>query len=187
MGRMATRAVSTPYAHIPNALTLARFALIPVFVAMVLAADGAGSYAAAAVFALAGATDQVDGWLARRWHVESRFGKVADPLADRLMISVAVVLMWLEGRLPAVGALIVLSRDVLLLAGYKVLVPRGYDFEVNLLGKVATWALYASIALLLVTEEGTAWPMWLFWAGVVLAVAAAAQYAMKARREVIAP
>ena len=54
--------------------------------------------------------------------------------------------------------MIVLLRDVLLLLGYKVLVPRGYDFEVNTLGKIATWLLYAAIALLLVTQEGTAWP-----------------------------
>ena len=67
---------------------------------MVLAADGEGSYGAAAVFALAGATDQVDGWLARRWHVESRFGTFADPLADRLMIDAAVVLL-LAGRAAA--------------------------------------------------------------------------------------
>ena len=135
----------------------------------------------------AAATDQLDGWLARRWHVESQFGKVADPLADRLMIGVAVVLMWAEGRLPGRRPLIVLARDVLLLAGYKVLVPRGYDFEVNTLGKIATWVLYASLAFVLVTEEGTAWPLWLFWAGVVLAVCASVQYALKARREVVRP
>jgi phosphatidylglycerophosphate synthase len=95
--------------------------------------------------------------------------------------------MWAEGRLPALAALIVLARDVLLLAGYKVLVPRGYDFEVNTLGKIATWVLYASLALVLVTEEGTAWPIWLFWVGVVLAIAALVQYALKARREVVRP
>jgi hypothetical protein len=64
-------------------------------------------------------------------------------------------------------------------------VPRGYDFEVNTLGKVATWVLYASLALVLVTEEGTAWPIWLFWVGVLLAIAASVQYALKARREVV--
>ena len=68
--------------------------------------------------------------------------------------------------------------------GYKLVVPRGYDFEVNRLGKVATWILYAALALVIVTNEGTDWPVWLFWLGVALAVVAAAQYVLKARREV---
>jgi phosphatidylglycerophosphate synthase len=71
-----------------------------------------------------------------------------------------------------------------MVAGYKLVVPRGYDFEVNALGKLATWVLYASLALLIVTTEGTDWPLWLFWIGVGLALAAAAQYVLKARREV---
>jgi CDP-diacylglycerol--glycerol-3-phosphate 3-phosphatidyltransferase len=181
---MNTGTVSAPLRQLPNALTALRFLAIPVFAALFLAAGDGPAWGAGVLFAAAAVTDQLDGWLARRWHVESQFGKVADPLADRLMIGVAVVLMWIEGRLPGVAAVIVLLRDVLLLLGYKVLVPRGYDFEVNTLGKIATWLLYAAIALLLVTQEGTAWPLWLFWAGVVLAVAAAAQYTLKARREV---
>ena len=59
--------------------------------------------AAAIVFAVAGVTDQVDGFLARRWHVESAFGKIADPLADRLMIDAAVLLLCWHDRLPWVA------------------------------------------------------------------------------------
>ncbi len=80
--------------------------------------DGA-AWAAGIVFGAAAITDQLDGWLARRWHVESAFGKVADPLADRLMIDVAVVLLWPDGRLPWPAAVIVLGRDLLLVVGYK--------------------------------------------------------------------
>lgn len=181
---MATRAVSAPYAHIPNALTLARFALIPVFVAMVLAADGAGSYAAAAVFALAGATDQVDGWLARRWHVESRFGKLADPLADRLMIDAAVILLALEDKLPWWAAALIVARDVLLVGGYKLLMPPDYELEVSTLGKAATWLLYLAVGLLVVVGENTTWPLWLFYLALGLALLAAVQYVVGARREV---
>jgi CDP-diacylglycerol--glycerol-3-phosphate 3-phosphatidyltransferase len=170
-------------AQVPNVLTILRLALIPVFVVLVLASDGGYSWPAAIVFAAAGITDQIDGWLARRWHVESQFGKIADPLADRLMIDAAVVLLWLEGRLP-LAALAILARDLLLVGGYKLVVDRGYDFEVNLLGKAATWLLYAALALTMVTRDGTDWPLWLFWGGVALALLAAAQYVAKARREV---
>jgi CDP-diacylglycerol---glycerol-3-phosphate 3-phosphatidyltransferase len=170
-------------AWIPNALTVFRLALIPVFVALVLASDGGHSWPAAIVFGIAGVTDQIDGWLARRWHVESNFGKVADPLADRLMIDAAVILLWNAGRLPWV-ALAIPARDVALLAGYKLVVDRGYDFSVNLAGKAATWLLYASLAFIMVTREGTDWPVWIFWAGFVLAAVSLVGYLLKARREV---
>jgi phosphatidylglycerophosphate synthase len=115
--------------------------------------------------------------------VESRFGKIADPLADRLIIDAAVVLLWHAGRLPWL-ALAIPARDVVLMAGYPLLAGRGYDFEVNLTGKAATWLLYASLGFTMVTAQATAWPRWLFWVGFALAALAAAQYALKARREV---
>ena len=180
---MAARAVPASLQQLPNALTLIRLALIPVFVALVVGADDAYSWPAAIVFGVAGVTDQIDGFLARRWHVESAFGKIADPLADRLMIDAAVILLWHAGRLPWL-ALAIPARDVVLMAGYPLLAGRGYDFEVNLTGKAATWALYASLGFTMVTRNSTDWPRWLFWIGFALAALAAAQYALKARREV---
>jgi CDP-diacylglycerol--glycerol-3-phosphate 3-phosphatidyltransferase len=180
---MAVRAVPAPLGQIPNALTVARLLLIPIFIALLASADGGHSWPAAIVFGVAGVTDQIDGWLARRWHVESAFGKIADPLADRLMIDVAVLMLWLDDRLPWV-ALAIPARDLALIAGYKVVVGRGYDFEVNLTGRVATWLLYASLAFVMVTREGTDWPLWIFWAGFGLAVVSLGGYLLKARREV---
>ncbi len=180
---MSQGTVSPLLRQLPNALTLARFAAIPLFVVL-LAQDSEGpSWPAGIVFAAAGATDQLDGWLARRWRVESAFGKIADPLADRLMIDVCVVLLVWYDRLPWV-ALVILLRDVILVGGYRFVVPRGYEFEVSRLGKAATWGLYFSLVLVLVTEKGTDWPIVLFWINLALAVLAAAQYVAKARREV---
>jgi len=180
---VATRAVPAPVAQIPNALTLARLVLIPIFVVLILSSDGGHSWPAAIVFGVAAVTDQVDGWLARRWRVESSFGKVADPLADRLMIDAAVILLWHAGRLPWV-ALAIPLRDVALVAGYKLVMDRGYEFSVNLAGKAATWLLYASLAFVMCTSKGTDWPLWIFWAGLVLAVVSLVGYLRKARREV---
>jgi CDP-diacylglycerol--glycerol-3-phosphate 3-phosphatidyltransferase len=182
---MATRAVSRPLAQLPNALTVLRLGLIPVFIGLMLSSDDGYSWPAAIVFGVAGVTDQVDGFLARRWHVESRFGKFADPLADRLMIDAAVILLWVEDRLPLAALAVILARDLILMGGYKLVVKRGYEFEVNFLGKLATWVLYASLALTMVTRQGTDWPLWLFWTGVAIAILAAAQYFLKARREVV--
>ena len=181
---MAARAVPAPLAAIPNILTIGRLILIPVFVTLLLTSDGGHSWPAAIVFGVAGVTDQVDGWLARRWRVESEFGKVADPLADRLMIDAAVVLLWHAGRLPWI-ALAIPARDLALIAGYKLVVGRGYELAVNFAGKAATWLLYASLAFIMVTPDGTGWPLWLFWAGFGLAAVSLVGYLLKARREVV--
>ena len=180
---MVARAGPAHLAQIPNALTLLRLLLIPVFVALVLASGGGHSWPAAIVFGVAGVSDQIDGWLARRWRVESSFGKIADPLADRLMIDAAVILLWHADRLPW-AALAIPVRDVAVVAGYKLVVERGYDFSVNLAGKAATWFLYASLAFVMVTRKGTDWPLWLFWAGFALAAVALAGYLRKAQKEV---
>lgn len=179
---MAERVVPVHLARIPNALTLARFAAIPLFIVLMVPADGGKSWPAAIVFAAAGATDQLDGWLARRWHVESRFGTVADPLADRLMIDTAVVLLWYHDRLPWPALALILARDLVLVVGYKVVMPRGFELSVNLLGKAATWILYASLALMMVTSQGTDFPYVLFWLGLSLAMIAGAAYVLTALR-----
>ena len=182
---MSSRAVPAPLAHLPNALTLGRLAVIPVFVALMVEAGGAHSWPAGILFGAAGVTDQVDGFLARRWHVESRFGKIADPLADRLMIDAAVVLLVAYGRLPWAALAVVAARDLLLLGGWRVLAPRGVDLDVNLAGKVATWILYASIGFRIVTHDATEWPLWLFWIGLGGAILAALFYVRAAREEIL--
>jgi CDP-diacylglycerol--glycerol-3-phosphate 3-phosphatidyltransferase len=173
---MEARAVSPPLAQLPNALTIARLALIPVFVALMISAGEQPSWAAGIVFAIAGITDQVDGFLARRWHVESQFGKIADPLADRLMIDAAVILLAYYDRLPWIGLAVIVGRDLVLLVGARFLHPRGIELDVNIVGKTATWILYAAIGCRIVTHPSTQWPLYLFWVGLALAVLAAVFY-----------
>ena len=167
--------------RIPNALTIVRFAAIPVFAWLYLRAGDGPAWGAGLFFAGAAFTDQLDGYLARRWQVQSSFGKVADPLADRLMIGTAAVLLWATGRLPLTAALIVLARDLVLVVGYKLIAPRGFDLDVSFLGKLATWILYAALGFVIVTEEGTAWPVALFWIGVALGIVAGVHYVLRAR------
>ena len=177
--------MSAPRAQVPNLLTVARLAAIPVFAVLILTADGGRSWAAGLLFGSAAVTDQIDGFLARRWNVESAFGKIADPLADRLLIDVAVVCLWHAGRVPWV-ALAIPARDLVLIAATPLALGRGYRFEVNYLGKLATWFLYASLGFIMVTQHGTTWPLWLFWAGFGLAAASLLLYLRKARSELTA-
>lgn len=177
----AAPTVTGPLAQLPNALTVVRLAAIPVYAAEILRCDHGYSWPAGVIFGLAGITDQIDGFLARRWHVESAFGKIADPLADRLLIGVAVVLLWHAGRLPW-AAFAIPARDVFVIAATPLVLKRGYQFEVNQVGKLATWFLYLSLGLVMVVHH--AWPVWIFWAGFALAVASLLLYARKARKEI---
>jgi CDP-diacylglycerol--glycerol-3-phosphate 3-phosphatidyltransferase len=181
---MASRAVPAPLAQLPNALTIMRLALIPLFVVVFVQADDGSSWAAGWIFLIAGLTDQLDGFLARRWRVESRFGKLADPLADRLMLDAAAILLWLDDKLPWYATAIIVLRDAILVGGYRLLMPRGVELNVSTLGKAATWLMYLSLGILLVVGQSTEWPLWLFWIALGMALAAAAQYVLAARRQV---
>jgi hypothetical protein len=83
-------------------------------------------------------------------------------------------------------ALLIPARDLVLLVGTPIVLGRGYEFQVNLLGKAATWLLYASLGFLMVTHKGSDWPLWIFWAGLAFALVALAEYAVRARREAFA-
>jgi phosphatidylglycerophosphate synthase len=115
--------------------------------------------------------------------VESDFGRIFDPLADRLMIDAAVILLVVQDHMPWAGLVVVLGRDLLLLMGYKAIAPADYELKVNFLGKAATWILYVGIGCLIVTHRSTEWPYWIFWTGLVLAVCAGLAYAANAWRQ----
>jgi len=86
------------------------------------------------------------------------------------------------GRIPILAGVVILGRDVALVLGYRILSPGGYELEVTFLGKLATWVLYAALALVLVTQEGTDWPIVLLWIGVALSLGAGVQYGLRAWR-----
>jgi phosphatidylglycerophosphate synthase len=85
-------------------------------------------------------------------------------------------MLWLDGRLPFIALGLIVLRDIVLVGGYRIFAGKGVDLNVSMLGKVATWILYASLCLIIVTTDGTDWPVWLFWIGLALAVAAGIQY-----------
>ena len=176
MARSADATVPAWKAQLPNALTIARLVAIVPFVVILALADGSHSWLAGSIFGAAAITDQIDGYLARRWKVESRFGMFADPLADRLLIDAAVIVLYIDHRIHWAGLVIVAVRDLLMVVGARLVVPRGYEFSVSTLGKLATWVLYTGTAMSMVTVRGTDWPNQIFWGGVILSVIAGALY-----------
>ena len=105
------------FANIPTALTWLRILLIPVFVAVYYLPDAwlgpaAKNWTAMTVFAVAALTDWLDGWLARRWGETSAFGAFLDPVADKLMVAAALILLVQLGRAEAWLAIIIIGREI---------------------------------------------------------------------------
>lgn len=99
--------------NLPNMLTMGRIAVIPLFVWFTYDADPFYSLLSAALFTLAAVTDVIDGFLARRWNMITTVGKLLDPLADKLIVMAALVMMTRLGRVPAWIVIVLLSRELI--------------------------------------------------------------------------
>ena len=161
--------------NIPNLLTVLRVALIPVFILFFYLPFSWSYWAASAVFALAAITDWFDGYLARRWEQSTPFGAFLDPVADKLMVAVALVLLveehanlWLS--LPAV---IIIGREIVVSALREWMAELGARAQVAVsqLGKWKTAAQMVALVILLGNP-----PQLTVWVGmgyVLLIIAAA--------------
>lgn len=174
---------------LPNGVTSLRLALIPVFVWLLASYHRSGWLAAAFLLAALGATDWVDGFLARRLGQVSTVGKVLDPLADRLLLGVATISVVVVGAVPLWLALAVLAREGLVAAGFLyVAASGGRRMDVQWIGKAGTFATMCALPLFLAGHAPTGWHevaealAWLFAIpGLVLSWYAALSYLPMAR------
>lgn len=154
----------------PTLFTLIRLACIPVFVVL-LAAGRQHWLAAALLLGAVGATDWVDGQLARRLHQVSRVGKVLDPLADRLLLVVAALAIIAVGALPVWLAVLFVTREALVAGGFLLVVALGgRRMDVVWAGKAGTFGLMAALPLFLLGHAEVSWhrvPEVLAWVATV--------------------
>ncbi len=138
--------------NLPNKLTLLRILLIPVFVALV-EIDFAGHYLwAVAVFAIASFTDYLDGHLARKWGLVTDFGKFADPLADKILTTTAIIYLVQMGLCHPVVLIIIIAREFAV-SGVRMIAagaPGGKVIAANMWGKVKTVLQMVSIIVVFV-------------------------------------
>lgn len=163
-----------------NVLTMFRLLLIPAFIYFLAGGGRDGSVVAGVLFAVASGTDWLDGQIARRTDTITDFGRFADPLADRLLIGSALIILLATNRLPTLPLMAVLVRDAYVMAGYYVLNRRGFRVPVSMIGKIATAVLMVALFLVII-DVPAAVP--LFWAGAALSLTSAVVYTGKGFRQ----
>jgi len=193
---------------VANLITIVRLVLVPIFFVVLMDADGERSRLAAfVIYAIAGSTDWIDGQLARRTHTVTQFGKIVDPLVDRLLLASGVLGLYLIGELPLWVPIVLVVRDMYLLYGAFVLERYRVILPVTYIGKLTTAVLLVGFSSLIagwpvvpgagIVDSGllpglgadtVALGMWLVYAGTLLSLSAAVNYtvvAVRARSEAI--
>lgn len=173
---------------VPNALTLARVAVVPAVVALLFVPGEMARWAALALFLVASITDYFDGWIARKFNVQSRFGTMLDPIADKLLVAAVLIMMIARGVVTGVdiiAILLILGREILIsglrefLAGDKITMP------VSALAKWKTAAQMVAIIALLAAgahDMLRAFALVALWISAALSVWTGAQYLAAASR-----
>jgi len=124
--------------NLPNLLTLGRIAAVPAVVLLLLSGSRAAGFWAAAVFGAAALTDWLDGWLARKWQVVTVLGKFLDPLADKLIVMAALIMLIPLGRVPAWAVFLVLAREMVVTGLRSIASSEGIVIAASDLGKYKT-------------------------------------------------
>jgi len=171
--------------NLPNVLTLMRILLVPVVVVALLDATPNGSWLAAGVFALAALTDGVDGYLARTWQAVTNFGKVMDPIADKLLIAAALISLVSLDRLAAWVAMVIIAREFAV-SGLRVAAgQQGVVIPASPLGKVKTIVQVGAVfTLIAVDDTGLWWVQGLVYLMVLVTAVSGADYFLNFRRKI---
>lgn len=167
--------------NVPNVLTMLRLALIPVYLAVY---HQGRRTAALIIFLAASLTDWLDGYLARRNHQVTNFGKLMDPLADKVMVVCVMLTQALRGAVPWAVLGIVLFKELLMILGGWLMLKKGVVVYAHMLGKAAQCAFIAGLVLSFFHEDFARMPLpWdqlALWLSVALTLCALIHYALNA-------
>jgi CDP-diacylglycerol---glycerol-3-phosphate 3-phosphatidyltransferase len=170
--------------NLPNALTLIRILLVPVLVVALTVESSGGTTIAAAVFIAAALTDGLDGYIARSRQAVTTFGKVMDPIADKLMIAAALLSLVSLERLAAWVAMVIIAREFAV-SGLRIAAgQQGVVIPASALGKVKTIVQVAAVlALIAAPDHEAAWVYGLVYLMVAVTIASGADYFLNFRRK----
>lgn len=138
--------------NLPNSLTLTRILLIPIFLLIASLKFTYAEYIAAAIFVLGAATDGLDGYFARKNNQVTRLGKFLDPLADKILVSAALITLVEMGRLSGPIAVVIISREFAVTGLRAVIATEGVVLSASRLGKIKTVTQIVAIVTLFVRD-----------------------------------
>jgi CDP-diacylglycerol--glycerol-3-phosphate 3-phosphatidyltransferase len=168
--------------NLPNLLTVLRIMLVPVLVVALLGNTPGGDVLAAIVFALASATDFVDGYLARSRNSITTFGKLMDPLADKLLIVAALISLVSLHRLAAWVAMVIITRELAVTVLRLGASQAGIVLAASFFGKAKTCLQIAAILAIIAVHGSPPWVMALLYATVAVTVLSGLDYFFDVRR-----
>ncbi len=174
--------------NVPNVLTVVRILLVPVLVVALVAKTGGGDLLAAVVFAVASMTDAIDGYLARSRNWVTTFGKLMDPIADKLLIVAALIALVSLNRLDAWVAMVIIAREfavtVLRVAAGA---QQGVIISASIFGKLKTAFQVAMVLVLIGVHGRPAWVDALVYVTVLVTVLSGADYFFGVSRRRVEP
>jgi CDP-diacylglycerol---glycerol-3-phosphate 3-phosphatidyltransferase len=162
--------------NVPNVLTLLRILAVPVIVVALLGETPNGDALAAGVFALAAFTDGLDGYIARRRRDITTFGKLMDPLADKLLIIASLVSLVSLDRLSAWVAMVIIARELAVTGLRAVAVEQGVVISASWLGKLKTVLQVGAVFALIIWNPSPTWVDALVYLAVAVTVISGADY-----------
>src|SRR3989440_7264940 len=168
--------------NLPNVLTMLRILAVPVIVVALLAATPGGDALAAGVFALAALTDGLDGYFARSRNAVTNFGKLMDPLADKLLIVAALIALVSLQRLPAWIAMVIITRELAVTVLRMGATQAGVVMGASMFGKVKTCLQIAAILAVIAVHGRPLWVSALMYVTVIVTVLSGLDYFFGLRR-----
>jgi cardiolipin synthase (CMP-forming) len=170
---------------LPNLIGYVRIALLGTFVAVAFSSDDGREPLATTCYAVAAASDYLDGMVARVTGQYSRLGALMDPLIDRLVVIAGVVVVWNFELLPRWALAVLVAREVFMLVVVLIGLRHGLDLHINWLGRIAVWPTMGAVGAALFGWEGL--DEALLYAGLAGSIAASVQYARDGVRELRLP
>lgn len=178
--------------NLPNAITLLRIFLIPIFILLLVSPTPFKALAAAAVFGLASLTDWLDGYIARRSGQITKLGILLDPVADKLLITAALIILVDMNRIPSWIAVVIIGRELGVTGLRAIALSKGIVIPAERAGKIKMIAQISAIILLLI--EGSLLNLDLFligtvalWIAMILSLLSGIRYFVAFWRQIPAP
>ena len=175
--------------NLPNKLTIARMCMVPLFMIALMFNTDSSRILATVIFALASLTDMLDGQIARKYNMVTNFGKLMDPLADKVLTAAAMICLVELGDLAAWIAIVIIFREYLITGLRSVAASENIVVAANIWGKVKTVCQMFALMFLMLKPQivavcGINIGLWLMYAAVILTVYSGLDYVLKINKQI---